>query len=75
MNAAFSDKALRAAEPYIIQHADRWCELLLGAPGKEWTSPTNLAEWSDYLVFDILGMYISSDRPVNSMSSVFESLL
>lgn len=55
LNAAFSDKALKNAESYIIQHADRWCELLLSGAEHAWSSPRNLAEWIDYLVFDILG--------------------
>lgn len=53
LNAAFSDKALKTAEGYIIQHVDRWCELI-GADNT-WSEPRNMAEWSDRLVFDILG--------------------
>ncbi|KAL8961690.1 MAG: hypothetical protein Q9193_001798 [Seirophora villosa] len=55
MNAAFSDKALKSAERYIVQHADRWCELLLDGAERAWSSPRNLTEWSDRLIFDILG--------------------
>ncbi|KAL8686379.1 MAG: hypothetical protein Q9224_005463 [Gallowayella concinna] len=55
LNAAFSDKALRTSEPYIIQHVDRWCEVLQDGAGDDWSSPKNMTEWSDYLVFDILG--------------------
>ncbi|KAL9579004.1 MAG: hypothetical protein Q9212_005359 [Teloschistes hypoglaucus] len=55
LNAAFSDKALRALEPSIIAHADRWCEILLQSAGYDWSTPRNIAEWSDRLVFDILG--------------------
>ncbi|KAI4270353.1 MAG: hypothetical protein L6R38_007149 [Xanthoria sp. 2 TBL-2021] len=56
LNAAFSNKALRTSEPYVIQHVDRWCQLLVDAAGHEWSQPRDMAEWSDYLVFDILGM-------------------
>lgn len=59
LNAAFSDKALKASEPYIVRHADRWCELLLDGADKGWSCPRNVAEWSDYLVFDILGTFKS----------------
>ncbi|KAI4187856.1 MAG: hypothetical protein LQ348_004018 [Seirophora lacunosa] len=55
LNAAFSDKALKSAERYIVQHADRWCELLLDGAERAWSSPRNLTEWSDRLIFDILG--------------------
>ncbi|KAL8948209.1 MAG: hypothetical protein Q9222_005584 [Ikaeria aurantiellina] len=55
LNAAFSDKALRNSETYIIQHADRWCELLSDDTGSEWSSPRDMTAYSDALVFDILG--------------------
>ncbi|KAL8777895.1 MAG: hypothetical protein Q9213_007662 [Squamulea squamosa] len=55
LNAAFSDKALRTYEPFMIQHVDRWCELLLDGARYEWSSPKDMADWSDYLIFDILG--------------------
>lgn len=38
----------------MIQHVDRWCELL-GENSEEWTKPRDMSEWSNYLVFDILG--------------------
>lgn len=53
LNAAFSDKAVKTAEQYIIQHVDRWCELIGTNDG--WSKPRNMADWSDRLVFDILG--------------------
>lgn len=55
LNAAFSDKALKSAEPFIIHDADRWCELLIEGSGKEWSEARNMGDWSDYLVMDILG--------------------
>ncbi|KAL8719417.1 MAG: hypothetical protein Q9225_003582 [Loekoesia sp. 1 TL-2023] len=55
LNAAFSDRALKTSEEYIIQHADRWCELLGDAANNGWSLPRNIADWSDRLVFDILG--------------------
>ncbi|KAL8937323.1 MAG: hypothetical protein Q9216_004481 [Gyalolechia sp. 2 TL-2023] len=53
LNAALSDKALKTFEGYVIQHIDRWCELI-GADN-DWSKPRNMAGWSDCLVFDILG--------------------
>ena len=55
LNAAFSDKSLKSSEPYIIQHADRWCELLVEGSTRGWSEPRNMTHWSDCLVFDILG--------------------
>ena len=55
LNAAFSEEALRMSEPYVIQHVDRWCQLLAEGAGHDWSQPREMAEWSDYLVFDILG--------------------
>ncbi|KAI4176008.1 MAG: hypothetical protein LQ343_001290 [Gyalolechia ehrenbergii] len=53
LNAAFSDKALKTFEGCIVQHVDRWCELIGADNG--WSKPRNMADWSDRLVFDILG--------------------
>lgn len=55
LNTVFTEKSIRAAGRFINQHVDRWNELLLDGDGKDWSRPKDLAEWSDYLVFDILG--------------------
>ena len=52
---AFSEKAIKSAEIFIIKHLDRWCELLVEDAGNEWSAPKNMAKWCDYLMFDILG--------------------
>lgn len=54
LSHAFSDKAVRSAEQYIIRHVDRSCELLLQDSGNSWSTPRNIARWSEFLVFDIL---------------------
>lgn len=54
LSNAFSDRAVRSAEQYIIRHVDRSCELLLQDAGNSWSKPKNIAPWSDFLVFDIL---------------------
>jgi cytochrome P450 len=49
---AFTDKALHTAETFIIQHVDRWCDLL--AKIDEGGNTQNLADLANYLVFDIM---------------------
>lgn len=57
LNHAFSEKALRSSEAFIVQHVDRWCELLLETDGASdgWSKPRDMAHWCDYLILDILG--------------------
>lgn len=57
LNHAFSSKALRSAEPFVLSNADRWCELLDQevSAGGEWSGSCNMTNWVNYLVFDILG--------------------
>lgn len=58
LNNAFSDKALRNAEPYVHANLDRWCELLgeeIDKTGGEWSGSLNMADWANHLIFDILG--------------------
>ena len=45
---------MRGAEPYIIQHSDRWGPILVEGAGDGWSEPRNMTEWSDSYVFDIL---------------------
>ncbi|MCJ1475259.1 hypothetical protein MMC13_003921, partial [Lambiella insularis] len=55
LNSVFSEKAVRSAETFVIHHVNRWCELLLENDSTAWSEPKNMADWTDYLVFDILG--------------------
>jgi cytochrome P450 len=55
LNQAFTEKSLRAAAVFMERHIDRWNELLLSEGGEDWSAPLNFADWSDRLVFDILG--------------------
>lgn len=58
LNYAFSDKALRSAEPFLIANTDRWCEIIadeITETGQGWSQSLNMADWVNYLVFDILG--------------------
>lgn len=52
---AFSENAVRSAETFVIQHVNRWCELLGENTQKQWSEPRDMARWANYLVFDILG--------------------
>lgn len=54
LSNAFSDRAVRSAEQFVIRHVDRWCELLIQDAGNSWSKPRNIARWSEFLVFDIL---------------------
>ena len=55
LNHAFSENAIRSAEPFVIQHVNRWCELLGQNTEREWSEPRDMAHWANYLMFDILG--------------------
>ncbi|KAH3953262.1 hypothetical protein HBH70_033540 [Parastagonospora nodorum] len=57
LNHAFSEAALRSAEPFIHSNIDRWL-ILLGqhkTVGQIWTESIDMADQVSYLVFDILG--------------------
>lgn len=56
LNHAFSEKALRSAEPFVISNTDRWCEVIADEINETgWSKSLNMADWVNYLVFDILG--------------------
>jgi hypothetical protein len=57
LNNAFSDAALRSAEPFLHNNTDRWLELLgqQQTSNQQWTTSVNMADQVTYLVFDILG--------------------
>ena len=54
LNYAFSEKALRAAEPYVHANADRWLDIF-EQQGQNGKKSFNMAHEVNYLVFDILG--------------------
>lgn len=53
LSLAFTDRSIKAAESFIIQHVDRWNELL--AVGPEWSEQVNVSDRLQHLVFDALG--------------------
>lgn len=55
---AFSDHALNALEPFIVQNTDKWLVALAEGEtddGKGWSSPKDMAKLANYLTFDVLG--------------------
>ena len=54
LNYAFSEKALRAAEPSIHSNVDRWLDLF-EQQSEGGTKSFNMADEINHLVFDILG--------------------
>ncbi|KUJ13243.1 benzoate 4-monooxygenase cytochrome P450 [Mollisia scopiformis] len=55
LNGVFSEKAVRAAESFIIRHVDRWCELLVDNTSSGWSEPQNMTTLAESLTFDIMG--------------------
>ncbi|KAI1842210.1 hypothetical protein JX266_011618 [Neoarthrinium moseri] len=56
LNQSFSAEALKSAEPLVLANTKRWCELIaLENNQAGWSQSLNMAEWVNYLVFDILG--------------------
>ncbi|KAL8735400.1 MAG: hypothetical protein Q9166_000945 [cf. Caloplaca sp. 2 TL-2023] len=53
LNTVLTNKSVRSASTFIIKHLDRWNEL--SVTGNDWSKPIYLTNWSDCLVFDILG--------------------
>ncbi|KAK2612686.1 hypothetical protein QQS21_001303 [Conoideocrella luteorostrata] len=57
LNICFTEKLIRAASSFIINHVDRWNQLLLEDSDSttEWSSPIDFSLKVDALVFDIMG--------------------
>jgi cytochrome P450 len=55
LNLSFTDKSVRSASTFIIQHVERWNELLVQDCGTDWSEPLDLSNSLDALVFDIMG--------------------
>jgi cytochrome P450 len=53
LNTAFTEKSIRSAEEFTIQHVDRWCELLCD-DNDSWSKPRDMAERTDCLTFDLI---------------------
>lgn len=65
MGQAFADTALRGFEQYVVGHVEDLVDRIADATRlassssdgekKAWSSPMDLASWSNWLVFDIMG--------------------
>ena len=71
ISQAFSDRAMKEMEDYIIKVLDNLCGKLIDRQmiederestdlntqmeKRHWSSPKDMADWSDYLAFDIMG--------------------
>lgn len=57
LNQAFTEKSLRSATAFIIQHVDRWNQIIADEiQGEaEWSAPMDLSRRLDELAFDIIG--------------------
>ncbi|KAK2735626.1 hypothetical protein FQN57_001172 [Myotisia sp. PD_48] len=53
---AFSESALKSAEPFITENVRTWCKHLgTDTEPDGWTAPKNMDDWSNYLSYDIMG--------------------
>ncbi|KAH8672591.1 benzoate 4-monooxygenase cytochrome-like protein P450 [Tricladium varicosporioides] len=56
VNTALSDLSVRSAEPFIIKHVDRLCEVLtLENQDGNWSEPKNATQFADCLFLDLMG--------------------
>jgi hypothetical protein len=68
LNQAFTEKAVKHATNFMTSHIERWIDLLIhdieAGRDHDWSKPRNMSEWSDWIVFDILG-YLCFGRSLN----------
>ncbi|KAF1997031.1 cytochrome P450 [Amniculicola lignicola CBS 123094] len=59
LNQAFTEKSVKHAAAFVVQHTERWIDLLLAENDASindgWTKTRNMTDWNDWLIFDILG--------------------
>lgn len=55
LNQVFTEKSLRSATAFIIQHIDRWNQVIADEIDMEWSAPMDLSRRLDELTFDIIG--------------------
>lgn len=58
LSQAFSETALKSMEKYMLANVRLFCEMLGRATDKkptEWSMALNMADWSNYLTFDVMG--------------------
>ncbi|KAF2094506.1 cytochrome P450 [Rhizodiscina lignyota] len=55
MSHAFSEAALKSVEDYVLGHVRTYIQQLAGGTSNAWTEPRDVATWSAYLGFDVMG--------------------
>ncbi|TVY36040.1 Cytochrome P450 monooxygenase [Lachnellula subtilissima] len=56
LSHAFSDGAVKSMEKYILGNVRTFCSRLGETKGeKGWSVPQNMADWCNYLTFDVMG--------------------
>lgn len=57
LSMAFTDKTVRAASAFVVDHVDRWNQIMLDEHGSttEWSAPCDMSDKIDGLIFDIIG--------------------
>ncbi|KAJ4305706.1 hypothetical protein N0V90_001237 [Kalmusia sp. IMI 367209] len=56
LNQAFTEKSVKYAATFVIEHTERWIDLLVAEASEDgWTETRNMTDWNNWLVFDILG--------------------
>lgn len=54
MSHAFSESAIKGVEDFVLTHVNSYIQKLAGG-SKEWTEPRDVATWSTYFGFDVMG--------------------
>ncbi|KAJ2988877.1 hypothetical protein NUW58_g3753 [Xylaria curta] len=55
LNLAFTEPSVRAASSFVINHVDRWHEVLFEDAGADWSPAVDFFDKVDSLIFDIMG--------------------
>ncbi|KAI0854359.1 cytochrome P450 [Daldinia vernicosa] len=55
LSLAFTENSVRAASNFVIQHLDRWNQLLIEDADSDWQPAVDISEKVNGLVFDIMG--------------------
>ncbi|KAI0803516.1 cytochrome P450 [Xylaria sp. FL0064] len=56
LNLCFTERSIRAASTFVIDHVDRWIQVIAEGPqdGDGWSQPMDFSEKVDALIFDIM---------------------
>ncbi|KAJ3565253.1 hypothetical protein NPX13_g7573 [Xylaria arbuscula] len=57
LNLCFTEKSIQAASRFVVEHVDRWIDIIASEEIKDedgWSQPLNFSERVDALIFDIM---------------------